>query len=253
MFAALRDLEGLRLQLAFRDAAGGPDARVRWHDIRTPALEAIPAGPGPEPAIEPYVDIYYLRLDGELSHLHRAAEPRDELPPDTALPGQAQLRVAADDAQSWQTVTAALTRGCRGVQLIEPARVPTRKPDATSILDPPRPPRDPFGPPSVRQAQPRVQGPLPRDIVRRIVRAHINEVRYCYLRGLNKNPELRGRVTVEFTIDGNGKVSRSQVQASTVADAEVAQCTAIATRRWNFPRPDGAEVVVTQAFTLAPP
>ena len=131
--------------------------------------------------------------------------------------------------------------------------MPTRKPDATSILDPPRPPRDPFGPPGVRQAQPRVQGPLPRDIVRRIVRAHINEVRYCYLRGLNKNPELRGRVTVEFTIDGNGKVSRSQVQASTVADAEVAQCTAIATRRWNFPRPDGAEVVVTQAFTLAPP
>lgn len=253
VFAALRDLDGLRWQLAFRDARGGPDGRVRWHDITVPALEAVPAEPGPEPAIEPYIDVYYLRLNGELSRLHRAAEPRDLLPQDTTLPGQAQLRVAADDTQSWQTVAAALTRGCRGVQLIEPARVPTRKPDATSILDPPRPPSDPFGPPSVRQARPRVEGPLPRDIVRRIVRAHINEVRYCYLRGLNKNPELRGRVTVEFTIDINGKVRRSQIQTSTVADADVTQCTATATRRWTFPRPGGAAVTVTQDFTLMPP
>ena len=60
--------------------------------------------------------------------------------------------------------------------------------------------------PRVRQAKATVTGSLDKDIIRRIVRAHINEVRYCYEKGLAVDPNLKGRVAVTFTIDAEGKV-----------------------------------------------
>jgi hypothetical protein len=42
--------------------------------------------------------------------------------------------------------------------------------------------------PTVRQAKATVTGALDKDIIRRIVRAHINEVRYCYNQGLARDP-----------------------------------------------------------------
>ncbi|MCA9718997.1 MAG: AgmX/PglI C-terminal domain-containing protein, partial [Myxococcales bacterium] len=56
--------------------------------------------------------------------------------------------------------------------------------------------------PMVRQGKAQVQGALDKDIIRRIVRAHINEVRHCYNQGLSKDPNMKGRVAVQFTIGG---------------------------------------------------
>ncbi len=107
--------------------------------------------------------------------------------------------------------------------------------------------------PIVRQAKHIVEGSLDRDIIRRIVRAHINELRYCYNLGLNHDPKLSGRVKVRFVIDAAGKVSSSEVVGNTIADEGVSRCVAKATTRWKFPRPPGGTVTtVTYPFIFKP-
>ena len=105
--------------------------------------------------------------------------------------------------------------------------------------------------PKVRQAKATVQGALDKDIVRRIVRAHINQVRHCYNQGLANDKNLKGRVAVQFTIGGSGKVPTAVVASTTVKDASVGNCIAKAVRRWKFPKPrGGGSVIVTYPFVL---
>lgn len=105
--------------------------------------------------------------------------------------------------------------------------------------------------PRVRQAKADVKGALDKDIIRRVVRAHINEVRGCYNQGLVRDPNLKGRVSVQFTIGPTGNVPVAVVQESSIKDNSVAQCIAKAVKRWKFPKPDGGgNVVVTYPFVL---
>ncbi|HEY0136919.1 MAG TPA: AgmX/PglI C-terminal domain-containing protein [Nannocystis sp.] len=107
--------------------------------------------------------------------------------------------------------------------------------------------------PTVRQAKAEVQGALDKDIIRRIVRAHINEVRYCYNQALARDPNAKGRVAVQFTIGGTGKVPSAVVQETTMKDAGVGNCIAQAVKRWTFPKPEGGgSVIVTYPFVLEP-
>ncbi|MEZ4454785.1 MAG: AgmX/PglI C-terminal domain-containing protein [Nannocystaceae bacterium] len=98
-----------------------------------------------------------------------------------------------------------------------------------------------------------VQGQLDPDLIRRIVRAHINEIRYCYNEGLADDPELAGRVAIAFTIGTSGDVTAVSTAESTLADASVPHCMQAAVARWKFPKPDGdAPVQVTYPFVLEP-
>ena len=107
--------------------------------------------------------------------------------------------------------------------------------------------------PRVRQAKASVDGAMDKDLIRRIVRAHINDVRSCYKRGLTKNPNLMGRVAVKFTIAGGGAVESAEVAESSVSDVDVGTCMAKAVRRWKFPKSkDGKSVSVVYPFTLSP-
>ena len=106
--------------------------------------------------------------------------------------------------------------------------------------------------PRVSMATPSVGAGLDKDIVRRIVRAHINEVRSCYAAGLVRSPSLAGRVEIDFTISAKGKVDSATVASSTLADARVGECIAKATKRWTFPQPKTASVAVTYPYELAP-
>jgi hypothetical protein len=106
--------------------------------------------------------------------------------------------------------------------------------------------------PTVRQAKAEVQGGLDKDIIRRIVRAHINEIRYCYNQALRRDPWAKGRVAIQFTIGSTGKVPSAVVRETTMKDAGVGNCMAQAVRRWTFPKPTTASVIVTYPFVLEP-
>lgn len=109
-------------------------------------------------------------------------------------------------------------------------------------------------PPTVK-AKPiaQLQGPLDKSIIRRVVRAHINEVRACYNQGLVRNPSLRGRVAIQFTIGGTGVVTNAVVGESSLSDPQVGRCVAKAVKRWRFPKPPGGGMVlVTYPFAMDP-
>ncbi len=98
-----------------------------------------------------------------------------------------------------------------------------------------------------------VEGSLDKDVIRRIVRAHINEVRYCYNEGLSEDPELAGRVVVKFRVGAKGKVEDATVTQTDIAQTGVPVCIERAVARWRFPKPaDGEHVVVTYPFVLEP-
>jgi TonB family protein len=98
-----------------------------------------------------------------------------------------------------------------------------------------------------------VRGSLDKEIIRRIIRRHINEVKYCYEQELTKKPDLGGRIMVQFTIAASGQVIASVLQNSTMGNARVENCTVQAVRRWEFPKPlGGGIVIVSYPFVLTP-
>jgi len=106
--------------------------------------------------------------------------------------------------------------------------------------------------PTVRQAKAEVQGSLDKDLIRRVVRAHINEVRHCYNQGLARDPNLKGRVVIQFDIGPKGTVLNATVQEDTVTDKAIGACVRTALLRWTFPKPVGGVVTVSYPFVLEP-
>jgi pSer/pThr/pTyr-binding forkhead associated (FHA) protein len=105
--------------------------------------------------------------------------------------------------------------------------------------------------PDVVPGQAVVKGSLDKEIIRRVIRRHINEVKYCYEKELTTNPDLKGRVSIQFTISGSGQVIASVVQSSDMRNPACEQCIAQAVRRWLFPKPEGGGIViVTYPFLL---
>jgi TonB family protein len=88
------------------------------------------------------------------------------------------------------------------------------------------------------------KGSLDKEIIRRIVRVHMNEVKYCYDQELVRNKGLEGRVSVRFVISGAGQVISSLVQSTTMNNLRVESCVLNAVKRWSFPKPDNAGIAI---------
>jgi len=98
--------------------------------------------------------------------------------------------------------------------------------------------------PEIVPGQATVRGSLDKEIIRRIIRRHINEVKFCYENELTKKASLAGRISVQFTIAGTGQVIASVLQSSTMENLRVESCVVQAVRRWEFPRPQGGGIVI---------
>jgi TonB family protein len=97
-----------------------------------------------------------------------------------------------------------------------------------------------------------VRGSLDKELVRRTIRTHLNEVRYCYEQELPRHPTLAGRLAVQFVILPSGQVTSSVVQESTLNLGSLEGCVTQAVRRWKFPQPAGGGLtIVTYPFVLA--
>jgi Ca-activated chloride channel family protein len=105
--------------------------------------------------------------------------------------------------------------------------------------------------PQIRDGNADVRGSLSREIIRRVVRRHINEVRFCYEQELAQRPDLSGRVTMSFIVSATGSVQTASVMSTTLNNSRVESCVSQAVRRWTFPAPDGGGVVgVNYPFTF---
>lgn len=109
------------------------------------------------------------------------------------------------------------------------------------------------GVPRVRQGKLTATEGLDRDIIRRIVRAHINELRHCYNTALKEDPTLGGEVTVAFDINANGKTGQAEVAKLSIPDKDMTVCVLEAFERWKFPKPkNGATVRVRYPVSFEP-
>lgn len=106
------------------------------------------------------------------------------------------------------------------------------------------------GAPDVTPGNAEVRGSLDKELIRRIIRRHINEVKFCYERELVRNSDMHGRVSTQFTISPTGAVAVAMVTSLEGVTPAVGQCIVEAVRRWEFPKPQGGVVVVTYPFVL---
>jgi hypothetical protein len=106
-------------------------------------------------------------------------------------------------------------------------------------------------PPPIRAGTPEVHGALSKEVIRREIHRHLNEVRFCYEEGLRGQPDLQGRVAVKFVIAPTGMVQAAARASSDLGHGRTEQCIVAAVKRWTFPAPDGGGlVIVTYPFAL---
>lgn len=98
--------------------------------------------------------------------------------------------------------------------------------------------------------QPELKGNYDASLIRRVVRQHMNEVKFCYEKELTRDASLAGRVVVKFSIGGMGNVMTSVIESSTIKASGTDRCIAEAVRRWEFPKPQGGLVLVSYPFVL---
>lgn len=98
--------------------------------------------------------------------------------------------------------------------------------------------------PTIRTGTAAVRGSLSKEVIRRYIRRHINQIRYCYEQQLAVRPDLSGRVSVRFVISPSGAVSTSSVAGSTLGNPAAEACVARAVQRIAFPQPEGGGVVI---------
>ncbi len=104
----------------------------------------------------------------------------------------------------------------------------------------------------VEQGKPAVMGCMSKEIIRRVIRKHRNEMRYCYEKHLLAEPKLSGKATLKFVIGTTGKVQSAEIQSSSLGNQSLEKCVLSAIRRWTFPAPDGGIVVVHYPFIFRP-
>jgi hypothetical protein len=104
--------------------------------------------------------------------------------------------------------------------------------------------------PEVTISPAEVKGSLDKELIRRVIRRHLPEVKFCYERELTRNNTLEGRVQIHFIIGTTGAVTASMVQSSTLQNSTAEQCIAGAVRRWEFPKPQFGIVDVSYPFVL---
>lgn len=105
--------------------------------------------------------------------------------------------------------------------------------------------------PDITVSPPQINnGDFDRELIRRVIRRHLPEVKYCYERELTRNQSLAGRVQVRFLIGATGAVQFSGLQSSDLGNPVTEQCIVSAVKRWEFPKPPHGVVDVTYPFVL---
>jgi hypothetical protein len=98
----------------------------------------------------------------------------------------------------------------------------------------------------------KVIGPMDVDIVRRIARVHLSDVRKCRAKGKKSNPELSGSIAMSFIIGPEGTVSDvAAVEGPNSGNQELVGCLVAEIGTWTFPKPGRggkAKVVHTIGF-----
>jgi len=96
----------------------------------------------------------------------------------------------------------------------------------------------------------KIEGGMSREMVKRVIDQHLDEITYCYETALMSNPSILGRMVFEWKILKNGRVGEIRIVASSVNSNQIHGCIKSAIKSWQFPKPVGTEVVVSYPFVF---
>ena len=91
-----------------------------------------------------------------------------------------------------------------------------------------------------------IRGSLPKEVIRRVIKQHLPQIRYCYEKELLRSPGIFGKVSTQFVISGAGTVSTAKVAETTLNNRAVESCITQKIRTWRFPKPKGGGIVVVK-------
>ncbi|MCB9519362.1 MAG: TonB family protein [Myxococcales bacterium] len=94
-------------------------------------------------------------------------------------------------------------------------------------------------------------GRLDENSLRATLRRKQRDIQRCYERALAGNPELGGRVLLQFTIGAEGRVTDARLVENGLNEA-VGTCITGAVRRWRFDEPQGGSVTTRVPYILEP-
>lgn len=94
-------------------------------------------------------------------------------------------------------------------------------------------------------------GDLTAEQINKVVLAHKNAIQYCFVKELQRYPNLDGKVIVTWWIGPSGTVTHAKIRSSTMNNAAVEDCIVRQVRKWKFPAPGGSQPVVNYPFIFA--
>jgi hypothetical protein len=112
------------------------------------------------------------------------------------------------------------------------------------------------GGPRVRMEAPTVSAGFSPEVARRVIRRHINELRFCYEQSLFSTPSAGGVVEARIDVLATGAVHDATMTpaAGAALSERTLSCLASAPRRWTFPEPSNhAAIHVTTTLTFGDP
>jgi len=86
------------------------------------------------------------------------------------------------------------------------------------------------------------------DVLRSTIRRQIGQIKACYERSLKSNPNLQGRMELDFAVEG-GQVLAASVIANETGDEALATCVVRQVTRWRFPDEVTADITWPLIFT----
>jgi len=101
---------------------------------------------------------------------------------------------------------------------------------------------------AVGAGTPTAHGGLSAEQIRRVVLAHTGALRACYESEAQRNPGLKGGVTLTWQIDPGGSVTGAQVVQTSLGNPRVEGCVVRQVKTWHFPNSDSPTGVAAYPF-----
>ncbi len=93
----------------------------------------------------------------------------------------------------------------------------------------------------------KILGAIDPELIRKVIREHASEVRYCYEQELVVNPKLEGKVAVQWQIGPEGHASGCVIHSdTTLLNDTVQKCIMSRIVTWQFPKPKGGGIAIVK-------
>ncbi|MBX7081834.1 MAG: TonB family protein [Nannocystaceae bacterium] len=103
---------------------------------------------------------------------------------------------------------------------------------------------------SVQTGTARVKGQLSKELIDKEVRRHRAQIGFCYNKQLARQPDLSGKVSLQWIIRLDGSVTGAKVKSSSLNNGDAESCMVRALQNWRFPKPEGGVVEVEYPFVF---